>query len=341
MTRGPGLKASLASGLDVAKGLAVAWQVPLVGVHHMQAHSLTPRLVSALDDSCSDSSSLHKDYVQSKIEPEFPYLSLLVSGGHTLLVHTKSLTAHEILADTIDIAVGDCLDKCARHILPSSVLAASPDTAYGRLLENFVFSDTALQSCYGPLLARVDEAKPKSSKWGWVLSTPLAEARSGTKTKEMAFSFTGTGSTVQRIIERRLKEKGFMADSERRDLGYETMRILFEHLASRACQALAKFQEEGAGGLQTLVVSGGVASNGFLRRLLRTFLDCRGFAHVHLSFPPAELCVDNAAMIGWAGTEMLEAGWESDLSIRALRKWSIDLNAEDGGILGPDGWKRR
>ena len=62
---------------------------------------------------------------------------------------------------------------------------------------------------------------------------------------------------------------------------------------------------------------------------------------MELVFPPPSLCTDNAAMIAWAGMEMYEAGWESKLSCKAIRKWSIDPAAEDGGILGVDDWNRR
>lgn len=71
---------------------------------------------------------------------------------------------------------------------------------------------------------------------------------------------------------------------------------------------------------------------------------------MQLSFPPAELCTDNAAMIAWAGIEMYEAGWENSIwggrggrggGIRALQKWSLDPDAHDGGILGVEGWVRR
>jgi N6-L-threonylcarbamoyladenine synthase len=62
---------------------------------------------------------------------------------------------------------------------------------------------------------------------------------------------------------------------------------------------------------------------------------------VALAFPPPWLCTDNAAMIAWTGIEMYEAGWESELSCKAIRKWSIDPAAEDGGILGMDRWTRR
>ena len=75
-------------------------------------------------------------------------------------------------------------------------------------------------------------------------------------------------------------------------------------------------------------------------RSLRAFLDIRGYSHIELSFPPPSLCTDNAAMIAWTGIEMFEAGWQTALSCRALRKWSIDREASDGGILGAQDWMR-
>jgi len=327
VTRGPGMRSSLSTGLDTAKGLAIAWQIPLVGVNHMQAHALTSRLVSALENP------------ETSIEPAFPFLSLLVSGGHTMLVHSASLTSHHILATTADIAIGDCLDKCGRHILPSHLLASSKDTMYGRLLEAFAFpSDAPYENTPPP--RRAEELARKPTKWSWAFGVPLAETRSGSKSKSMQFSFTGTGSTVQRTIENRAQQGG-MGEAERQALAREAMRVVFEHLASRVVMALQSLQDENDKAVSTLVVSGGVACNGFLRHILRAFLDVRGFSHIELGFPPLALCTDNAAMIAWTGMEMFEAGWESELGVQAVRKWSVDPDAEDGGILGLDGWRRR
>src|SRR6266516_179706 len=108
VTRGPGVRSSLATGIDMAKGLAVGWQIPIIGVNHMAAHSLTPRLVSAMERE----GSIEKE------DPTFPFLSLLVSGGHTMIVHSKEVNKHEILASTSDIAIGEMIDKAARLILP-------------------------------------------------------------------------------------------------------------------------------------------------------------------------------------------------------------------------------
>ena len=329
VTRGPGLRSCLATGVDTAKGLALAWRIPLVGVNHMQAHALTPRLVSALRHSANHDEA-----------PAFPFLSLLVSGGHTLLVTSKSITDHKILAQTNDIAIGDCLDKIARVILPSRFLAQSRDAMYGRLLEAYAFPLGAESYHYTPPSSRHDELASKPTKWGWSLGVPLSETRAG-KSRDMEFTFTGTQGNVERICRsRNWHSDSEEAEAERVDLARESMRVLFEHLSSRVVKALQQVKAQGRG-VEVVVVSGGVASNKFLSHVLGTFLDVRGFSHVQILSPPGALCSDNAAMIAWAGMEMFEAGWESDLSIQALSKWAIDPDAKDGGILGVDGWERQ
>ncbi|CAD6582646.1 MAG: hypothetical protein ASARMPRED_001026 [Alectoria sarmentosa] len=324
VTRGPGMRSCLTTGLDTAKGLAVAWRIPLVGVNHMQAHALTPRLVTALSGSSPNAA------------PAFPFLSLLVSGGHTLLVHSRDLTDHMILAATTDIAIGDYIDKIARLVLPPDILKEGGEIMYGRLLERFAFPHGSADYNYTAPTTRAEEIARKTTKWGWALVPPLAETRSGSKSKAMEFTFSGLGSAVKRICER----KEGMDDEERRDLARESMRLAFEHLAGRVGWALRDLKEKGSR-VGTLIGSGGVASNAYLRTLLGSFLTARGFKDVKLTFPPVELCADNAAMIAWTGIEMYENGWENDLKCRALRRWSIDLNAEDGGILGVDCWRKR
>ena len=133
VTRGPGTRASLATGIDTAKGLAVAWNVPLLGVHHMQAHALTPRLVSALEACAFDT------FKPSLPAPAFPYLTLLVSGGHTQLLHPTTVCNHRILASTTDLAIGDMLDKSARDILSDKIVNAATDVSYAKLLESYAF----------------------------------------------------------------------------------------------------------------------------------------------------------------------------------------------------------
>lgn len=71
---------------------------------------------------------------------------------------------------------------------------------------------------------------------------------------------------------------------------------------------------------------------------LPAFLESRGYGNINIVYPLPDLCTDNAAMIAWAGMEMFEAGWASDLNIRAVRRWSLDDESEDKGILGIGGW---
>ena len=92
-TRGPGLIGALLVGSSLANGLAWAWDVPLVGIHHMEGHILAPLLEP------------HR--------PDFPFLALLVSGGHTMLVDVTGVGRYRLLGETLDDAAGEAFDKTA------------------------------------------------------------------------------------------------------------------------------------------------------------------------------------------------------------------------------------
>jgi len=93
-TRGPGLIGALMVGANLARGLAWALDKPVLGVHHMEGHLLAPMLA---DD-----------------QPELPFVALLVSGGHTLLVDVRALGDYRILGESLDDAVGEAFDKTAK-----------------------------------------------------------------------------------------------------------------------------------------------------------------------------------------------------------------------------------
>ncbi|KAF2501721.1 hypothetical protein BU16DRAFT_450502 [Lophium mytilinum] len=374
VTRGPGMRSNLFTGIDTAKGLAVAWQIPLVGVHHMQAHALTPRLVAALQPVESRRSWQNRETYPKT--PEFPFLSVLVSGGHTLLVLSETLTEHRVLATTADIAIGQFLDKVARVILPKEYLGRAEGTMYGALLEEFAFPSisadaipeqktkmvpSANVSPYkmqhttagGYLLrkspdhhaqeyhynASSDQKKgdfKPMTEWGWGFSPPLSNSAGGAKHKSLEFSFSGLTTAVQRAMKfsfesGRLTDVERDADSisitERRTMAREAMRAAFEHLASRIVLGLQHIKltdPKLASQLTSCVISGGVASNGYLRHILASNLATHRYQNMSLYFPPPSLCTDNAAMIAWAGMEMFEAGFQDDYSIRAIRKWPLE-----------------
>lgn len=363
VTRGPGIMANLAVGLNMAKGLAVAWGVPLLGVHHMQAHALTPRLVRALGMKMMGGNEGERQEQESRqnggqdragesiaqsASPQFPFLSLLVSGGHTQLVHSASLTDHRIVATTGDIAIGNLLDQTARVILPPDVLQASPDVMYGRQLEAFAFPNTSTSTStipspsnnqddviprqhadfFRPATRRQDEITDVPSGYEWTVPLPFRNSR------RLAYSFSSIHTHVHRIA----AANPSMDTEERRCLARHTMRAAFQHLASRLCLALED-RPELRPAAKTLVVAGGVASNRFLMHVLRETLRARGYPDVSIMAPPVALCTDNAAMIAWTAMEMYEAGYVSDLSVLPIGKWPMDPEVGPG-IMGVDGWLR-
>jgi N6-L-threonylcarbamoyladenine synthase len=93
-TQGPGLAGALLVGASTACALAFALNIPAIGVHHLEGHLLSPLL--------------------SKRPPSFPFVALLVSGGHTQLLHAKALGHYELLGDTLDDAAGEAFDKSAK-----------------------------------------------------------------------------------------------------------------------------------------------------------------------------------------------------------------------------------
>jgi len=200
---------------------------------------------------------------------------------------------------------------------------------YGPLLEAFAFPSGSADYAYEAPATKHGVNEMRTSEFGWTLRPPLSRD----KPYSMEFSYSGLGAAVRRVVE----GNPDITDAERRVLARETMRVAFEHLASRVLLAL---ETPAMAGTSTLVVAGGVASNGFLKYILRQMLDVRGFGGVDLVFPPPALCTDNAAMIAWTGIEMWEEGWRTGLDVTSLRKWSVDSEGEGGGILGAGGWYR-
>lgn len=343
VTRGPGMRSNLSVGLDTAKGLALGFTVPLIGVHHMQAHALTPRLVHAMQNNKQAAPPLGMGV-------EYPFLTTLVSGGHTLLLNSRTGVEHTILAETQDTAIGDCIDKAARAILPREMLR----TPYGKALEDFAFPGGETDYDYTPPKRREDELRRKRTEWNWSLGPPLADSNASKSSRRMMYSFAGLLSSVERIVKyeydfegradtNRVRQPEAISHAERQEMAREVQRVAFEHLASRIMLHLQSINA--SRDLHTapkaIVVSGGVASNKYLRHVLRSILDVRGYGHIELNFPPVELCTDNALMIAWAGYEMALSGLSSEMSVGPLRKWSMDPRAEDGGILGVGGWHQR
>jgi N6-L-threonylcarbamoyladenine synthase len=256
-TAGPGLIGGVMVGLVAGKGLALASGKPLVAVNHLEGHALSPML--------------------SEPDLQFPYLLLLVSGGHCQLLFVAGVGRYRRLATTIDDAAGEAFDKSAKLL--------------------------GLGYPGGPAIERTAEAgDPAAVK----LPRPLLGSA------EPHFSFAGLKSAVLRARD---------AGTHRpEDIAASFQQAVIDCLVDRTARAIAR-----APGATALVVAGGVAANGPIRRALTALAASHDLPFVA---PPLWLCTDNAAMIAWAGALRFEAGLTDGLDAPARARWPLDPNAE-------------
>ena len=254
-TAGPGLIGGVMVALLTAKGLALAAGKPLIAVNHLEGHALSPRLVDPGLD--------------------FPYLLLLVSGGHCQILEVLGVGSYRRLATTIDDAAGEAFDKAAKLL--------------------------GLPYPGGPAIEAL-------AKDGDPSAVPLPRPLVGSG--EPHFSFAGLKSAVQRAV-----VSGEFAPA---DIAASFQQAVVDCLVDRTRLALSSSDAP------TLVVAGGVAANQAIRSALRELAarSGRGF-----TVPPAWLCTDNAAMIGWAGAERYRLGMVDDLDAPARARWPLDPDA--------------
>ncbi|KAK9381230.1 Gcp-like domain-containing protein, partial [Kockiozyma suomiensis] len=295
VTRGPGMRGSLSAGTEFAKGLAVALRVPLIGVHHMLGHLLTPRLLANPSPERSG--------------PAFPYLSLLASGGHTMLVLSRSLVDHEILANTIDIAIGDAIDKCARAI----GLQLSNNNSYGPELERAACLYLDLVKS-----GQIDNEATKS------IEIPIPMRNKNRRTDATAFSFAAYISILEREVTKTFGGFNNLSNDERLKLAKRIQDAIFLQTVERIVFTVNnKLDEQTRSQIKDFVCAGGVASNMALRTALREALKRNDSWRMH--FPPLNLCTDNGEMIAWAGIELWEKmGLRSSLDMLPLSKWPLE-----------------
>ena len=254
-TAGPGLIGGVMVGLVTGKALAHAAGKPLVAVNHLEGHALSPRLSDA--------------------DLDFPYLLLLVSGGHCQLLLVEGVARYRRLSTTIDDAAGEAFDKVAKLL------------------------DLGFPG--GPAVER-------AAREGDSGAVPLPRPLVGSG--EPHFSFAGLKGAVGRVA----------ADHSPHDVAASFQAAVIDCLVDRTRLALRE-----VGTVTALVVAGGVAANTSVRAALAALAADR---RVRFVAPPAWLCTDNAAMIGWAGVERFAAGLTDPLDIAARPRWPLDPGAE-------------
>lgn len=267
VTAGPGLIGGVLSGVMLAKGLAAASGLPLIGVNHLAGHALTPRLTDGL---------------------AFPYLLLLVSGGHCQFLLVEAEDRFRRIGGTIDDAPGEAFDKTARLL--------------------------GLPQPGGPAV----EAEARSGDAArFALPRPMLD-RPGCD-----MSFSGLKTALLRARDGEVAKDGGLNRRTRADLAAGFQQAVVEILTEKTRRALALYMELSPE-TPAFAIAGGVAANGPIRAALQALCAERG---IGFSAPPMALCTDNAAMIAFAGLARVEAGDSDGLDLNARPRWPLDAAA--------------
>ena len=218
-TEGPGLAGALLVGASVASALAMGLGIPAVGIHHLEGHLLSPLL--------------------SAQPPAFPFIALLVSGGHTQLMRVASVGDYLLLGETMDDAAGEAFDKTAKLL----------ELAYPG----------------GPALAKLAErGRPGTFNFPRPMLAQLE--RSG----NLDFSFSGLKTAVM-LANRKCVQDGRLDVQTRADIALAFQDAVVDVLTQKTAAALRM------AGLSTLVVAGGVGANQALRQSLDATGRRKGF----------------------------------------------------------------
>ncbi len=263
---GPGLIGGVMTGLLTGKLIALARDLPFIAVNHLEAHALSPRLAEKID---------------------YPYLLLLISGGHSLTATIEGAGRYRVWGESRDDAAGEAFDKSARLL--------GLDYPGGAALEK---------------LARRGQARHD-------LPRPLAGA------SHCDMSFAGLKSALRRLVEETNAAGGAggkQQEKTRADLAAGFQLAAAESLAERSAKAMEFHLAHTGAAAPVFVAAGGVAANAVIRQKLRETAEKRGF---RFSAPPPWLCTDNGAMIAYAGGEKLRAGITTGLDFPPRARWPL------------------
>ena len=265
---GPGLIGGVVVGAMTAKALALALNKPFVAVNHLEGHALCARIAHDI---------------------QFPYLLLLVSGGHCQILVVKNVGEYERLGTTIDDAAGEAFDKVAKML--------------------------GLGYPGGPMIEKMAAVGDDSR---FTLPRPLANSG------DCNLSFSGLKTAVRKIIESYAEdgvvEHAILPKQDVSDICACFQMTATDCLVGKLKSAIEYFKKKYPEG-EHLVVSGGVASNTYLRGALKNLALQNG---LEFAAPPIRFCTDNGVMVAWAGLERFRLGYTSELDFKPRPRWPLD-----------------
>lgn len=286
----PGLSNSLQIGLTFGKYLTRVGNKPFIPIHHMEAHALTARLTT---------------------EISFPFLVLLVSGGHSILTIAKDVSTFYMLGTSIDNSPGELIDKVSRR-LKLHYIPGFEKLSGGAALELAASKATDITQ--------------------FPLPTSMNDVR------DCHFSFSGiTSACMKHILDEESKYdiKADMTIPGVYNLCAAYQFAMIKHICERTQRAILYVEKSNLipENDRTLVVSGGVASNNLLAKALN--LVCADFGYRFVR-PPRKLCTDNGVMIAWNGMER----WIENKGVIYNQDEIENVTIDAKASLGED-WSKR
>jgi N6-L-threonylcarbamoyladenine synthase len=266
VTYGPGLMGSLLVGVSFAKSLAYGLNIPFIGVNHMEAH-------------------IYSNFIDEP-KPDFPFLCLTVSGGHTQLVHVYAPLKHRLLGETLDDAAGEAFDKVAKML--------------------------GLGFPGGPKIDNLaKQGNPKFVKF----------PKSYLGTNLFDFSFSGIKTSVMYW----LRDHGYHHKDESpgmdplllADICASFQKAVVDVLVDKTVRAVLETE------VKDVALSGGVSANSKLRNKMTEASEKNGF---RLFIPDFQYCTDNGAMIAYLGWLKLRAGLRSGYELSASANLGLSDN---------------
>lgn len=274
---GPGLIGGVAVGVMAAKALSLALDKPFVAVNHLEGHALVSRLTNNVS---------------------YPYLLLLVSGGHCQILVVKGPGEYERLGTTIDDAAGEAFDKVAKML--------------------------GLGYPGGPMIEKMAAIGDENR---FTLPHPLKGSG------DLNLSFSGLKTAVRKIIESYGNgniEETVLPRKDAADVCACFQKTACECLLDKLSKAADYFKQKYPEG-KNVVVAGGVAANTYLRTRLEKLA---GEKRLVFAAPPIRLCTDNGVMIAWAGLERFQKGYTDSLDFKPRPRWPLDANAPKAAGAG-------
>jgi N6-L-threonylcarbamoyladenine synthase len=284
-TSGPGLIGGVIVGMTAAKTLASIFQKPFLAINHLEAHALTARLTSDL---------------------KFPYLLLLISGGHCQILIAHRFGNYEKIGETIDDALGEAFDKVAQMI--------------------------GLSYPGGPAVEQLAKTGDENR---FKFSRPLLDSKD--EAHRFSFSFSGLKTAVRREIEKLIGENFSHLTSpqkisakDKADICASFQRVVCEIILDRLQNVFSSSSVSLAiigskdfknnNEIKNLVIAGGVAANRYIFLRLKNWAEKNS---LNVITPPISLCTDNAVMVAWVGLEKMKSGIFDELNFKPKARWEL------------------